>query len=159
MTNAEWKKLFSRLRTLRWLVRIKRFEASKNQGYINRTTFGEESIYIGLMTSHRQRTQFTSTMNDIGELLYKMEGSNLAIRNLILFLITDLWRVSANYPAQSQVYIDLYTKTRPVWEMFRAFPRSIDHEQIGPNIQSLDEIIDSSVKDYLPKIMMLKLAL
>lgn len=158
MTNAEWKKLFSRLRTLRWLVRMKRHEAAKDN-YHNTTLFGEEAIHIGLMSSHRQRVQFTSTMNDIGDILYYMDGGNILIKSMILFMITDLWRVSGNYPNQSTVFNDVYQKFLPVWDAFRLHPRTIDPEKVGPGVQGIDRIIDSSVKDYLPKIMMLKLSL
>ena len=158
MTNAEWRKLFSRLRTLRWLVRMKRYEASKSNYHAN-AVYGEESIYIGLMSSHRQRVQFTSAMNDIGEILYGMEGGNTLIKSMILFMITDLWRVSCNYPGQATIPYDEYRKNIPVWETFKTVPRTIDHEKIGPAVQGIDRIIDSSAKDYLPKIMMLKLSL
>lgn len=157
MTNAEWKKLFTRLRTLRWLVRMK----DKHRDTIAETHIGLGTINYSMMSSHRQRKQFQTTMNDLGEILHGMEGGNMLIRDIIYTLICGVWKVNTFYPNQIQVFHEAYNKQMGVWEKFHTGweARRANMEIMGRAIPMLDKIIDSKPKEYTSQIMMLKLSL
>lgn len=162
MTSAEWRRLFTKLRTLRWLVRMKREEAAK-QSYSDTMIYGRNSIHYELMTSHRQRTQFSDALNEIGGILIEMTGGNLGLQSLIITLILDVWNVRIIYPnARYTVYHDKQSfecRKIHIWQDLMKVSRITDSATLGNSIMAIDKIIDSKPKNYANQVMMLKLTL
>ena len=158
MTQAEWRKLFTKLRTLRWIVRMKEKVRQDETAYGSFLDRGK--INYGMMTSQRQRRQYIETMNDLGDIIYNMDGGNVILKGIIYALVCGVWQVSTNYPEGHSVYNEEFTKMHLVWdELHTQRNLLLDFEKMGRALPVLDKILDSKPKNYANQIMMLKLSL
>jgi hypothetical protein len=162
MKSSEFKKLFTRLRTLRRLVRMKLADLDEDS-FIGPVTYEIRHVHIALMTSDYQRVQFTNSMNEVGTILHSMSGGNSQLKNIIILLILYVWRINSYYPDQCHVVSENNTKLKPVWALLLFHSAALSsgdyHEGFGSIIQTLDRILDGSPKDYANQIMLLKLSL
>lgn len=120
--------------------------------------WAEQGVNYDMMSSNRQRKQFTTVMDELLRCL-KHQDTDDKTKFLVLYLVFGIWKVHYNYPGKSGDVTKTFTSWKDLTNLeFRdlryKFEGNVD---LGQAMIMLDEILDSKVKDYLSKYMVLKL--
>ena len=165
MDQQDYVKLFTAMRRIRWLYRIRHKELEgQPQGGWSGWPNGIRGFYVDYeqLGSQQRKRVFASAMDDILEVVWNMD--NGAMKLALVETLAGVWRVNTSYVSRHRVRYGMdFDQSQPSWprvsgQINNILSRGI---KIDTDLAShhINGILDGKVKDYAQKILIMKLTL